>query len=367
MIGIAMIARNSAKTMERALEPFVGAVDEIAIVLGGTSADETPEITKRLATLPAQSYNGPLDDEGRLLDFAAARQQSFDALSAPWAVLVDTDDEWQRAEVLPQLITDLEKQDFAMVQIPVSCGGGEFLQPRIFRRDSGKWVSPVHEYWQLNNDCKVIKTDWVRVVQNNKPSKTRPEHNIAIAEVAIQNDFVEPRLLALLAKDYCDAERWQDALLTVAQYLAITSGENKEELFEAHYCQAAAHLRLKQYPDALRAGSSALAVQPYGHAWTLKAEAALLWAIEEQARGLYEMALLYADQALDTGRSRTALWTCKEMVTTIPLQLKARALMGLGRRQEALAAFDLGLAIDATNVTLLRLRSVLCAELGVLE
>lgn len=362
-----MIARNGAGTMEKALEPFVGLVDEIAIVLGGMSTDDTPKVAQRLATLPVATSDGLLDDEGRLLDFASARQQSFDALSTPWAVVVDVDDEWQGVERLPELVKDLHGQDFAMVQIPLSCKGGKFLQPRIYRRDSGAWHSPVHEYWRLNGDCKVIKTDLIRVVQLNKPSISRPGHNIAIAEKAIKQGNVNPRLFALLAKDYCDAERWRDALLTIAQYLAMTDGENQEELFEARYCQAAAHLRLGQYADAIRAGTNALSVKPYGHVWAVMSEAALLYATEAKAQGLFELSVLYADKALNAGRSRTALWTCDRMVTVVPLQLKARALMALGRGREALTALDLGLVIEPQDEIVRHLRAELCAKMGVLE
>ena len=102
-IGVAMIARNSAQIVHQALQPFAGVVDQIAIVLGGVSTDATRAVAEEYTSNVAQ-YAGPMDEDGRLLDFGAARQQSFDALSTDWAVVVDTDDCWTGVERLRELI-----------------------------------------------------------------------------------------------------------------------------------------------------------------------------------------------------------------------------------------------------------------------
>jgi len=99
----------------------------------------------------------------------------------------------------------------------------------------------------------------------------------------------------------------------------------------------------------------------------MMSEAVLKLAEQEGALGLYELAALYANKALELGRSRQSLWSSIQMATTTPLQLKARALFALRRHREALTVLDLGLAIDPTDEIMHRLRVAVCAQLGVLE
>lgn len=377
-VGVAMVVRNGAETMERALDPFVGTVDQVAIVLGGKSTDGTEKLARQYVTHPDRlvRYDGPLDEEGRLCDFGAARQLVADALATEWMMVVDADDVWEGVEEhLGALVADLAeaKERYGMVQFPYRVGAGDFLQPRLMRRLSGHWRAPVHEYWDLDPGWKLVQTDLIQVQQERGGGADKPQHQdhkITIAEAWLVDpactDRDRLRTLALLGRDYVDAGFHADALRVLDDYLVERSvipvsrrGEDADRHFEAHYCRAAAFLRLERYADALQAAAMALTVQPHGMAWTVMAEAALWMGRATRATALLEMCVMCAQKALETGRVRTAAWSSRAMVTTVPLALKAQALVMLGRRPEALAALDLALGLDPGYAEAERLREQL--------
>src|SRR3990172_6615155 len=163
-VGIAMLARNCASVIPDVLSPFK--VDEIAILLGGLSSDNTLGVAHNYADSVSQ-YIGPLDESGGLLDFGLARQQSFDLLTTDWVLLVDTDDVWSGADKLGEVINDAE--GYQAVIFPYDLGGGvRFLQSRLFRRGTGHWSSPVHEEWIYHDpDKKTLTVNAMAVKQEN--------------------------------------------------------------------------------------------------------------------------------------------------------------------------------------------------------
>jgi len=366
-IGVAMIVRNGAATMGRALEPFRGVADEFAILLGGESSDGTALVAATFATMSVHHYAGALDEDGRLLDFAAARQQATELLTADWMVVVDADDVWAGVEEhLRALVADVNGRKIGMVEFPYHVGKGQFAQPRLFRLGSGRWRGPVHEYWELEPEWEVALTGLIRLEQQQTAGQRRPGHNIRIAERYLEGrDLAEdPRTAVLLARDYVDAERYEDALALLKRYLLEVDDKEKERKFQAHYCRAAAFLRLGRYADALQSAAMAMTARPYGMAWTVMGEAALRMGRATGSEALYELSLMCVERAVNSGQRLMTAWSSVEMVTTIPLLIRAGALTGLKRYDEALAAADLVLGLDPEYDEAKQVRAVLCGVTG---
>jgi tetratricopeptide (TPR) repeat protein len=375
-LGLAVIARNAEKTLDKALAPFVGLVDEFAFVLGGESSDGTKErlcfweaqLFDSGATGSVAQYEGDLDDDGRILDFAACRQQAADMLGSDWMIAVDTDEEWHGVEQLSDLIADADKRGFPLVIFPYRVGSGRLIRPLLMRRESGRWAAPVHEYWELNDpQAQAMATDVIWIEQRKEPSADRGGHNIALAERWLKSNEPTSRILANLGKDYLRAERYQDALDTFKRYLLSydpKSGRD-DELFMIHYSRGAAFLRLTRFADAIQAATMALSVRPFGMAWTLMSEASLLLAqTSSRAWALADLAVVAADKALASGHQSTTFWSSRDMVTTIPLKLKIRALAWMGRKREALACAEL--LCETGDDDAEKMRVELCQKLGVL-
>lgn len=370
-IGIAMLARNSANDLPRALCPFVGKVDEIAVLLGGKSSDGTAFVASEYTGLMAD-YTGPLDEEGGLLDFGLARQQSFDLLSTDWALVVDTDDVWSGVEKLGEVVQDAEGRQGVLFPHVLSAshpgGGGPgatFMQPRLYWRDSGHWSSPVHELFIYNEpEVKTLQVNAMGIRQEKDPEGRMAStwRNIKIAEAHL-GDHLDFRLLLHLANEYLITAQYDKALAVTYRYLSnldlATSDDTRpDKMFQIHYLRGMAHLCLEEWEQVASAAMAALGFAKCGHGWALLAEAAF-WL------DTYDLTIWAADKALAMGRPSSTIPISFASVSSVPYHLKAKALAALGRKREALTALELGLALgggkDMTN-----LKYELCEELGVI-
>lgn len=363
-IGLTMLARNSAAYMAQALEPFAGRVDEIAIVLGGVSTDNTPEIARRYADVVAE-YDGPIDEDGGLLDFAHARNQAAGLLSTDWLISVDTDDVWQNVENLPEVISDA--QDYHGVMFLYDLGLSRLIQPRLYRRVYGCWVSPVHEFWQYNlpaDDVRVLTTNTltIRQDQSNDKKLAGIQRNIRLAENALKNGF-NFRLLFHIAREYMllgDFERGMAACDRILKNLDRATEREKapDKLFHLHYMRGMGYLHLGQYERAAGATLMALHYARFGDGWSLLAQIAY-------NLGLSDLTLEAADLALRYGQPTGGIPSPIRNTTAAPYHLKALTLTDLNRPQEALAAAELGLKLGGDD-DLKRLKYKLCEQLEVI-
>lgn len=364
-VGIAMLARNSYLDMSRAIAPFKNRVDEIAIVLGGPSTDDTPAYARSLTDKVAD-YTGPLDPDGGLLDFGLARQQSFDLLATDWALVVDTDDVWSGVDKLGEVIADADGRQGVL--FPHASGpGATFMQPRLYRRNSGRWSSPVHELW-VYNDAPEVKTLLTNVmgIRQEKDLEGRmasTRRNIRIAEAHLYNYGIDFRLLLHLCHEYIITGEYFKALVATRRYLgnldlAYPDDTRPDKLFQIHYIRGMAHICLEEWERAAAAAITALSFAKYGHGWTMLAEAAY-------QMGTYDLTLCAADKALGAGRPIGTIPIPFANVASVPYHLKAKALVALGRKHEALTALELGLGLGGGE-DMGQFKYQLCEELGVI-
>lgn len=363
-VGIAIVTRNAANDLPLALQPFLDKVDQVAILMGGVSTDNTREVALSLSDRVAD-YRGPLDENGGLFDFGVARQQSFDMLSTNWILMIDSDDRWSNADKLGEVVTDAENGRFQGVLFPYDLGASTFLQTRLFRRGCGYWTSPVHERW-IYYDEPEIKTLTVNAmrVRQEKPLEERRagiERNIRIAESHLKArlDF---RLLMHVSNEYVLTGRHDKALEATGRILdnldlAAERDRTPDKLFQVYYNRAVAYLCLNQFEQAAGAALRALSQANYGHGWTLLAEIAY-------QMGVYPLVVEAADKAVQFGRPLETMPTPYANVSYVPLHLKAKALAKLGRQIEAITALELGLKLGGDESMEL-FRYQLCQQAGV--
>ena len=380
-IGIAMIARNAEELMPLALDPFSanGTVDEIAIVLGGISSDGTPELAEKYATLPVEAFCGDVDKDGRLMSFAQARQQSFDILAragCEYALVIDTDDQWVGIEHLRNVLEATHKGGFPQTVFPYRYQGGEFLQPRIYRIDSGYWQGPCHNYWELNDGIPRtgLQTDMMAIVQERPPAmgEDRRKQNIRISQKWMAKHGDNPRLLLHMSKDMMvdhDFEGAEDALNRYFIAYEVDDKNDPEELYNAYHARAALYLMGNRFDEALFDTFRALAIRPHGQTWTLAAESAgWLAQSSRESRTLLKLAAFCAEQAIETGKPRGNLhWHSENLTGALPFFLKARALAGLGDLRKARGALDVALLMQPDYVEARNLLKDISRQLGELE
>jgi glycosyltransferase involved in cell wall biosynthesis len=376
-IGIAMLARNSADIIPAALDPLKDYVDEIAIVLGGESKDNTREVAERYATLPVEDFDGPVfEDDGRLKHFGMARQQSCDILmraGCRYVMIVDTDDQWEGGENIPRVVEQLQNSKSQMALFLYAYEGGQFIQPRIYDLTTGHWEGPCHNYWEWDMVEPVgMQTDLLKIRQvrgEHKEGSGRRQQNFRISEWWMSENGDNARLLLHMAKDAMverDFERVEDALERYFVAYESDPKQDPEELYNAYHTKASMHIIKHEYEDALFNAFKALSVRPHGQSWTLASEAAGWLSTKcKDPRPILEMAAFCAEMALDTGKARGNLhWSSDKLAGVLPLFLKARANAGLGNYRKARGALDMGLLLEPEHPDLVRLRNDISRKLG---
>lgn len=356
--------------MEQALAPFRDIVDEIVIILGGKSRDKTPKLAKKLADKMA-AYDGELDDKGRLLDFAHARQQSFDLLSTDWAIVVDCDDTWHGAEHIPFYVEQAIKHNAPAIQVAYHIGTLRSHQARIFKRSTGMWIGAIHESFsffedQFGDEPPVfIKTSDVWMEQNRSADigADRHDQNIQISLKALEADPNDLRVLSHLTADYLRNQDYEKVIETADRYLAIWHQDEQrdysDELYYTLYKKALAQITIHHYEDAAITAIKALQVLNTGSAWSILSEAFVRMNNGTANPVLPELALFAADKALSSGRARSGFSDNIRLSTAAPLHIKAIALNSLGRQREAIAALDLGLLVQPDNERMEQLRAMI--------
>ncbi len=119
---LAVLTHNSGTTLRRALE---SARDfEEIIVCDGSSTDDTRAIAREFGATVLAQDPAFLDSEGRLTDYAGARNQTLDAGTKEWFFFLDSDE---------HLSTELVDQVRTVVRERTD---GAFWVNRIYTRDS---------------------------------------------------------------------------------------------------------------------------------------------------------------------------------------------------------------------------------------
>lgn len=179
-VGLAIIARDKADIIERALESTKAVFDFYALQDTG-STDDTIKVFTDWCTKNKKPYLvglGHLEGEGGegkvypfvevdgkkvLADFAAARNDSFEILRAQthvkldYAFWIDTDDVLINAEQIPELAAFCRKNNIHQAILEYNYARSTELRVVSQERErlldlskSGVWVNPVHEHYNFN-------------------------------------------------------------------------------------------------------------------------------------------------------------------------------------------------------------------------
>jgi tetratricopeptide (TPR) repeat protein len=376
-VGVAMIARNAEELMPLALEPFSGngVVDAIGIVLGGVSDDNTAELAEKYATLPVEQFKGPVDEKGRLLSFAMARQQSFDLLARhgyDWALVVDTDDQWEGVERLRSVAEQAARGGFPMVMFPYHYQAGGFIQPRLYQISTGHWDGPCHNFFEFEDiPRRAMQTDLLHIRQERGEghAKDRREQNIEISRRWMAEHGDNCRLLQHMAKDLMVDNRLDEAEDALDRYFVRFEESEKqdpEEYHQALYVMGAIQMMRGNYEDALLYAVRAIAARSHAQSFVLAAEAAgWLSKHSRDDKPLLHLSMFLADMAMSIGKARQNLhWQSDRLTGAVPMMLKGRALLGLGRNREALGMLDLAHMLDPDDESVTQLRRDVARMLG---
>lgn len=189
-VSACILVRDDASTCERLFQQLRPHVDELVIVDTG-STDETPQIAQQYADKFAV-YTGCNEADGRIRDFADARNHALSLATHPWHFWADADDEVTGAEHIRELAAQ-RKADNQIYLIPYNYtfdGSGNvtcvhWRENLVYPRDRYKWQSPCHEVLLNSNplgSCHFERTQLVRRIHRKSESRRpqEPDRNLRI-------------------------------------------------------------------------------------------------------------------------------------------------------------------------------------------
>ncbi len=159
LISLCMIVGNVQEYIERCLQSFKDAMDELCLVraIGAAEPDDTIRLAEQWARANGKAfkfaeYTNAADhcDWPHVDDFAAARNLSFDLAAGDYLLWCDSDDvlEPGSAEIIRELAARNGYGAYVF-SYRIFARGVTVMRARMMSRGSGRWVFPVHEDYRF--------------------------------------------------------------------------------------------------------------------------------------------------------------------------------------------------------------------------
>lgn len=272
-IGMALIARNVESTIRECVESFINEVDKCAIVLAGTSTDQTLEIVNALSIeypdkLVYEKYRW---DEETLKygidDFSAARNRSFSLIDTDWIMWVDADDIVYQAENI-RLLAEQSPPDVGAIWFPYHYSTDEFYnvttryeRERLLRRTFGWiWKSRLHETVSPLQQCQYVRTDKVIILHRHLAGTSRGDRNFRLLHKMMEEDPNDKRLWLYMGHQHFAGQDWMKASEWYLKF-GIDEGTVPLERYQA-LCYCAKAMREMLDPQAIEVATKAILLFP---------------------------------------------------------------------------------------------------------
>jgi tetratricopeptide (TPR) repeat protein len=197
-VSVCIITRDAQQDLLELLPTVRPWVEEICLLDTGSAM---PELTERIADEFGCVYrhDPSLLEDGLMVDFSAARQESFRMATQPWVMWLDSDDtlvggnnlplaiawlDWGRQHCRQPLVLAADMEYFYTFDDRGNCSQ-RFFRERIVHYDDGwEWNRPVHEYMRLGDRKREhrLRLDHtvIHVRHRGRPGDADPERNLRI-------------------------------------------------------------------------------------------------------------------------------------------------------------------------------------------
>lgn len=240
-ISACLIVRDEAATLADCLQSIRPHVDEVVVVDTG-SVDGSLEIARRYADVVDVFLDCNDPETGKIEDFAAARNRSFELASHEWVFWADGDDIVEGGENLRKLAESAQDRDFANFLFPYEytydadgkCNNLLYRERLMRPRHLLHWVSPVHEgcvfretprgnVLTTHNDSVLLKH---RGWQTAKPRE--PGRNLRILKKYIERvGEGDVRALYYLGLEYTTQGELGRALQALRRYVQLSQWDDE--------------------------------------------------------------------------------------------------------------------------------------------
>jgi len=350
------MARDAGETLEGAIGPLVPYVDEIVVLLGGESTDNTEEI--------ARKYTDKVFPFEWCDDFSAARNALFSHCTSDWIFWIDADDVVEKPELLRELAADADAKDWGTVQLPYLYAFDEngncivkHDQHRLMRRDLN---------WQWGCSCRQHSARLHEVCFSDIPHTIAFDQRITVVHqrLYVHENVTDQgprnfRLLQMMEKEAPKCRRtrlamahclfgmlkWEAALFYFQAYYQ----EPESQLEQWHSCCFAAKCcwNLQRWPEMANWAAIAIDMQPeIKDGYLLRAHADW-WGKQDATR-----ALTWIFNANDKIDAPPAVFVTPTDYTLNRWDIEHRCYHALGMDDKALQVIEKALKIAPENLIL---------------
>lgn len=190
-VSACLIVKNEISRIELCLQSLRPYVAQLVVVDTG-STDGTYEIVKKYADVH-EVFTECNDSDGRMADFAMARNRSYSHANQPWALWIDGDDVLDNSHLLADIIEKHQGKASAApfsIMLPYEYSHDEQGNPtlvhyreRLMTPPSAfEWKSPVHEVACCKTHHNSVQIDDMKVVHyRDRSNKVKePSRNLRI-------------------------------------------------------------------------------------------------------------------------------------------------------------------------------------------
>jgi glycosyltransferase involved in cell wall biosynthesis len=253
-----MIVRDEEKLLGRCLDSFAGAWDELVIIDTG-SKDRTEEIARSRGAR-VQRFTACIGEDGRMRDFALARNHGVDLATGDYILWMDADDVLQPGGV--ERLRAAATRGVPALQVTIRWNKDSWLQTRLFKNQpQNRFVGRIHEYPRINGKAEKDREVIVQHLPDKTGKEGSTERNLRLLELEVREDPANLRALFHLGNALRLSKRFDEAILRYTQYLAIGSTFHSEKYMCAQYLAACLFLQGK-WREAIDAGWRALRIDP---------------------------------------------------------------------------------------------------------
>ena len=137
-----------------------------------------------------------------------------------------------------------------------------FYTDKIHARKNYKWVNPVHEVLQTNEEENTMTID--DIILNHYPdySKSRSGY-LPLLELAVKENPNNDRNIHYLGREYMYYGRWNDCIDTLIHHLNLKTATWKDERCASMRFIARSYINLKRYEEAKMWLDKAIKEAPY--------------------------------------------------------------------------------------------------------
>lgn len=254
-----MIVRDEEKLLARCLKSFDGAFDELVIVDTG-SKDATVEVA-RAHGARVKAFDGCNGPDGKIRDFALARNVACDLASADWILWMDADDVLQEGGA-NRLRAAVARGGFAGLHVTIKWGKDAWLQTRLFKNEpKNRFVGRVHEYPRVHGKIDKDREIVVQHLPDKTGKESSSERNLRLLRLDLADDPANLRTLFHLGNALRISGQHDEAILRYTQYLAI-GGYFHHERYLCAYYTALSYFHQKKWREAIDAGLRAVRLDP---------------------------------------------------------------------------------------------------------